>query len=391
MYSIITYMYDKLTKFSYFWKLNQKLMNQLAKYIVGIAIAIVITFLAWYFSNILIYILVSAVLSLIGKPLKSKLLRIKIRKFHIPNGLAAGITLIALLSVFLSIFFYVTPLIGQLLSNLSAINFVTLSDQISVPLSNFNTVLHDWFPALDSSFKIETIFVNQFQEIFNISFISELFNSIASIAIEFGIAVFVVTFITYFFLKEENMFNDMVLALFPDKYVTNVSCALSSINRLLARYFIGISIEAIAITIINSVILYLLAGVDFSLAIALSFLAGILNVIPYIGPITGGVFGTIMSLVNHGIDKPDAGIFIFTVGGIFLFTHMIDIFIFQPYIYSNSVRAHPLEIFLVILIAGSIGGIIGMLVAIPAYTVIRVFAREFLSHFKLVQKLTDNF
>jgi len=384
-------MYDKLTKFSYFWKLNQKLMNQLAKYIVGIAIAIVITFLAWYFSNILIYILVSAVLSLIGKPLKSKLLRIKIRKFHIPNGLAAGITLIALLSVFLSIFFYVTPLIGQLLSNLSAINFVTLSDQISVPLSNFNTVLHDWFPALDSSFKIETIFVNQFQEIFNISFISELFNSIASIAIEFGIAVFVVTFITYFFLKEENMFNDMVLALFPDKYVTNVSRALSSINRLLARYFIGISIEAIAITIINSVILYLLAGVDFSLAIALSFLAGILNVIPYIGPITGGVFGTIMSLVNHGIDKPDAGIFIFTVGGIFLFTHMIDIFIFQPYIYSNSVRAHPLEIFLVILIAGSIGGIIGMLVAIPAYTVIRVFAREFLSHFKLVQKLTDNF
>ncbi len=82
---------------------------------------------------------------------------------------------------------------------------------------------------------------------------------------------------------------------------------------------------------------------------------------------------------------------IFTVAGIFFVTHMIDIFVFQPYIYSNSVKAHPLEIFLVILIAGSIGGIIGMLVAIPAYTVIRVFAREFLSHFKLVQKLTDNF
>ncbi len=366
-------------------------MNQLARYIVGIAIAIVIAFLAWYFSNILIYILVSAILSLIGKPLKSKLLRLKFRRFHIPNGLAAGITLIALLSVFLSIFLYVTPLIGQLLSNLSSINFVSLSDQISVPLSNFNKLLYNWFPALDTSFKIETVFVNQFQEILNISFISELFNSIASIAIEFGIAFFVITFITYFFLKEENMFNNMVLALFPDKYVTNVTRALSSINKLLARYFIGISIEAIAITIINSIALYLIAGVDFSLAIALSFLAGILNVIPYIGPIAGGVFGTIMSLVNHGIDKPEAGIFILTVGGIFLFTHMIDIFVFQPYIYSNSVRAHPLEIFLVILIAGSIGGIIGMLVAIPAYTVIRVFAREFLSHFKLVQKLTDNF
>ncbi|MEN6619624.1 MAG: AI-2E family transporter [Rikenellaceae bacterium] len=366
-------------------------MNKLAKYIVGITITLVIAFLAWYFSNILIYILISAVLSLIGKPLKSKLLSFRFRKFSIPNGLAAGITLVLLLSIFFSIFIFVTPLIGKLLSNLSTINFVSLGDQISIPLTNFNKMLHEWFPALDPSFKIEEIFINQFEELLNISFISELFNSIASVIIEFGIALFVIIFITYFFLKEENMFNDMVLALFPDKYVMNVSRALSSINRLLARYFIGISIEAIAITIINSFGLYIIAGVDISLAIALSFLAGIINVIPYIGPITGGVFGAVISLVNHGIDQPEAGIFILTVGGIFLATHMIDIFVFQPYIYSNSVKAHPLEIFLVILIAGSIGGIIGMLVAIPAYTVIRVFAREFLSHFKLVQKLTDNF
>ena len=64
-------------------------------------------------------------------------------------------------------------------------------------------------------------------------------------------------------------------------------------------------------------------------------------------------------------------------------------FIFQPFIYSNSVKAHPLEIFIVILIAGNIWGIWGMLIAIPAYTVIRVFAKEFLSNFKVVQKLTD--
>lgn len=366
-------------------------MNQLAKYIVGIAIALVIAFLAWFFSNILIYIIVSAVLSLIGKPLKNKLLSIKLGKYSIPNGLAAAISLIFLLTIFFCIFFFVTPLIGQLLSKLSTINFVSLGEQISSPLTNYNLLLHKWFPALDPSFKIENVFINQFQEILNVSFISAFFNSIASIIIDFGVAVFVIIFITYFFLKEENMFNNMVLALFPDKYVENVTRALSSINRLLARYFIGISIEAIAITIINSLSLYFIAGVDLSLAIVISFFSGILNVIPYIGPITGGVFGTIMSLVDYGIERPEAGMFIFTVGGIFLATHIIDIFVFQPYIYSNSVKAHPLEIFLVILIAGSIGGIIGMLVAIPAYTVIRVFAREFLSNLKLVQKLTDNF
>jgi predicted PurR-regulated permease PerM len=96
-----------------------------------------------------------------------------------------------------------------------------------------------------------------------------------------------------------------------------------------------------------------------------------------------------MSLAQLGLHDPNLGMLILTLGLIFFITHMIDIFLFQPFIYSNSVQAHPLEIFIVILMAGSIGGVIGMLVAIPAYTVIRVFAREFFSHFKLVQKLTD--
>ena len=83
------------------------------------------------------------------------------------------------------------------------------------------------------------------------------------------------------------------------------------------------------------------------------------------------------------------GAIIIKFAAIFIVTHLIDVFIFQPYIYSNSVKAHPLEIFIVILMAGHIGGIVGMLVAIPAYTVVRVFAKEFFSNFKVVKKLTD--
>ncbi|HNV51901.1 MAG TPA: AI-2E family transporter, partial [Tenuifilaceae bacterium] len=55
----------------------------------------------------------------------------------------------------------------------------------------------------------------------------------------------------------------------------------------------------------------------------------------------------------------------------------------------NSVKAHPLEIFIVLLIAGSVAGILGMLLAIPCYTVIRVFAKEFFNNFRVVQKLTE--
>ena len=61
----------------------------------------------------------------------------------------------------------------------------------------------------------------------------------------------------------------------------------------------------------------------------------------------------------------------------------------QPTLYSERVKAQPLEIFLVILIAGSLAGVIGMLLAIPLYTVLRVFAKEFFSQISLVRKLTE--
>ncbi|MBA3971471.1 MAG: AI-2E family transporter [Bacteroidetes bacterium] len=72
----------------------------------------------------------------------------------------------------------------------------------------------------------------------------------------------------------------------------------------------------------------------------------------------------------------------------FLAIQLIDAIIFQPLVISNIVKAHPLEIFLVILIAGTLAGIGGMIVAVPVYTILRIIAKEFLNNFKIVQKLT---
>jgi predicted PurR-regulated permease PerM len=71
-------------------------------------------------------------------------------------------------------------------------------------------------------------------------------------------------------------------------------------------------------------------------------------------------------------------------------THLIDNIVFQPVIFSNSVKAHPLEIFVVVLASGFAAGIPGMIFGIPAYTVMRVFAREFFNNFKAIQKLTSS-
>lgn len=365
-------------------------MNKLAKYIIATAVGLLIAFIAWYFSNILIYIIISALLSLVGKPLMDRLSSIRIKGIAFPKTIAALVTISVIILVIFGVISFIVPLIGTLASNINGLELVNVGDQISKPLEGLNFRIHVWFPALDPNFKIENALLLQIQNLINSSFITQFFTSITTFLINFAIGIFVVIFITFFFLKEQNMFNNMVKALFPDKFEENVDRALNSISNLLVRYFIGISVETVAITILNGFGLYLFAGVDFSLAFILAFLSGVLNVIPYIGPITGGLFGVLMSMVAYGFDTPGLENLIIITASVFITTHIIDVFVFQPFIYSNSVKAHPLEIFLVILVAGSIAGIVGMLIAIPTYTVIRVFAREFFSHLKLVQKLTVN-
>jgi len=74
----------------------------------------------------------------------------------------------------------------------------------------------------------------------------------------------------------------------------------------------------------------------------------------------------------------------------FAIIQLIDAFVSQPLIYSKSVKSHPLEIFLAILIGGTLFGVIGMVVAVPSYTALRVILKEFLSDNKIVKSLTKN-
>lgn len=134
----------------------------------------------------------------------------------------------------------------------------------------------------------------------------------------------------------------------------------------------------------------LLIGFSFPNAILIGLISGILNVVPYIGPLIGIIFGVSVGIVLN-IDMPfytDLLPLLIYMIIVMLFTQLIDNVVFQPFIYGNSVHAHPLEIFLVILMAGNIAGVPGMILAIPACTVLRVILREFFNKYKLVKKIT---
>ncbi|MAC17520.1 MAG: AI-2E family transporter [Flavobacteriales bacterium] len=206
-----------------------------------------------------------------------------------------------------------------------------------------------------------------------------------SLAGNLVVALFSISFMTFFFLKDRQLFPSILRALTPDRHVERVERIVENSTRLLTRYFIGLAAQvAIITTIVTGGLLVL--GVPN--AFLIGFLAGLLNLIPYVGPLLGAGLGLAIILTTH-LQAPELGNLMGKAGLVFLAGQLVDNFFTQPVIFAGSVKAHPLEIFLLISIAGSLAGITGMMLAIPSYSLIRVVAKEFLSGFKVIQALTD--
>lgn len=363
-------------------------MNKLVKYLIGIVATLGIVFIAWYFSSIVIYIIISAVIALMGKPLMETLLKLKIKKYQIPRSLAASITLLTFLGVFAALFFIIAPLLGTFFMKIASLDVAEIGVKISEPFESLNRSIINIFPSIGTEFKIESVIFEELKQIFTTSSIASIFASVATLLVNTILGVLVILFISFFFLKEQNMFDNLVIALFPEKYEENAKRALKSINYLLVRYFLGVSLQIISITTLNTIGLHFIVGIEFSNSLVLAFMTGVLNIIPYIGPWIGAAISILITITTQVPIGGEIGSLIIMMAIVFLTTQTVDNFVFQPFIFSSSVKAHPLEIFIVILIAANLAGVLGMLIAIPTYTVIRVFAKEFFSHFRIVQKLT---
>jgi predicted PurR-regulated permease PerM len=245
----------------------------------------------------------------------------------------------------------------------------------------------------NSEFSFNAMLFDKIKSIFDSSGILRYFGSITDFIVSMTIAIFAISFITFFFMKEENLFIEGVVILFPAQYESGIRHAWNNATKLLMRYFIGVFFDMICVMTVLTIGLKFIVGLNFSTAVLLGFIAGILNVIPYVGPLISATISIVVVIANAGIEifsptEEYSGIFLKTIG-VFIAMKILDDTVFQPYIFANSIKAHPLEIFLLILIAGSFAGIVGMLIAIPTYTIFRVFAKEFLNRFRVVQKLTE--
>lgn len=372
---------------------TERYTDKLAKYVILAAGIGIIGALCWYFSSILIYILLAVVVSLIGQPIMSLLRKVKIKGHRAPDWILAMITLLTLIILFFTVITLIVPIVSGIIKGISLDSIETAARHISGPLAEMNLNLKEAFPRLGSDFRIEVAAFQELQKLFDPIAVSSVIGSAANMITNLGIGLFSVSFISFFFIKDEGQFTAIIKAIVPDKHESEAEKAISDISYLLSRYFIGVMIEVAGVALINFLGLLLIARLGFNAAIGIAFMTGILNIVPYVGPLMGGVLGTALSLIIKYSSAVPIGLdvnfltFTLILVAIFSFTQLIDNILYQPVIYSTSIKAKPLEIFIVLLIAGHLAGPVGMIVAIPSYTVVRVVAFRFFRRYKAIRRL----
>ena len=371
---------------------EERKIDRLAGLLYRLCIIAIAGFFCWYFRSVLIYVVIAFVVSLIGHPLKRLLGKIKIKGKSMPNGLLSVLTIVLIIVLLLLFVTQLIPIVTMIIRDAQIMNVA------DIPYNNMLDQVNEWIvglvPSVGTDFNLVSMLLEKIKEVLNFSNISTVVGSVASVATTVGVAAFAVVFIAFCFIQDEKLFSKIICSFVPDKIEASVNSTIRDITHLLSRYFVGLIIEVCGVIVLDFLGLWIVAQIGASYALGIAFIAGILNVIPYVGPLLGYVIGVSLCMVlkygmGAGLAVPMLA-FALIVLAVMLFTQLIDNFVYQPLIYSTSIKARPLEIFLVLLMAGRIGGTAGLLVGIPAYTVVRVIAARFYADRKLVKRLMPN-
>jgi len=344
-----------------------------------------------YFGSVIGYIVLSMIVALIAKPLVKWLRKIFFFGRNVPDSILSIFSILFILMILVALAAGLVPVFTKVVRNLAFHSNHSSIEGLSIYLSRLNMSLRDIF-KLAPDFKLEIEAMEKLSSIMDITVFGNVIGTVAYTIGEIAIGIFSVVFISFFLIKDETMVPRLINAITPERHIEHINSTISDVEHLLSRYFVGLIIEMFCVGMIDFLGLWFVARLDFDMALGIGFMAGILNIIPYLGPLIGGVIGSVMAIALKfsGLGAaPNVSfwMFVIMVAAVFCIAQLVDNMLLQPIIYSTSVQAHPLEIFIVLLLAGSVAGILGMILAIPAYTVVRVVCINFFPDLKFVKFL----
>jgi predicted PurR-regulated permease PerM len=329
--------------------------------------------------------LLAVILSLLAQPFVRLYSRIKFKAVHLSDGLIALLSLMSIVFVFFSFFYVFVPLIIEQSKFISTLNF---NDVFIGALNQFPKVK----AMLASAGAIDEVSKKvyaQFASFLNMANAGFLLNQFLSASVSILGGILAVCFITFFLLKDNKLATRSILLITPVAYEGEMQDILRTTKTLLSKYFVALFIDLLMVTVLVGTALTFL-GIQNAFFIGI--FAGLMNIIPYVGPIISFVFACFLGITGciQANELYLIGNVIEKIFYVLLCVNLFDGIIVQPYLFSNSVKAHPLEIFIVILMAASLAGVTGMIVAIPTYTLLRIVAKEFLTNYKFFKKITEN-
>ena len=333
-----------------------------------------IAFVGWFFINIAIYVVVSLILTTVLLPLTERLTHVNIMGRSTPRSVSAMISLLCLgMAIYFAASAFLPMLKEQitgLIDNEVRLNtfFLKVINALESFLAKYNIINEKGYLIAELS-KIGHKLWDEVK-------IEEVFGVVFSLTGSVLVGTLAVVFMTFMFLFEKGRMRRALLNRVSNKYFEFVVTAVHKVRLLLVNYLVGLLIQMFFIFCLSTLGLSLV-GVKYAMTIG--FLTAVFNLIPYFGPMFGAIFGVIVGITTG--DQEFGSLFAYIVYitkilGVFAIVQMIDNITLQPLIYSKSVKAHPLEIFVVIFAGANLGGVIGMIFAIPFYTVLKVTTGE---------------
>ena len=343
---------------------------------------IILLWVLFQVQSLIVYCILAAVIALLGRPIVYFLRR----KLKFPNILAVVMTLIGFLGIIIGIVALFVPVISDQSENFALFNMETMQEKVNDLFTKISGKLGASKEVVQDIIEEADIEDNVMENL-DVGFIPKLFTALLDLMGTLGIGLFSVLFISFFFLKDSQLIQKFILKLVPLTHQKKTIRSITQTKNLLSRYFLGILIQMTIIFVFYATGL-LIAGIENAIIIA--FICALFNVIPYVGPLIGGSI-MILLAVTSNLDMDFQTVVLPKTGYVlaaFLIGQLVDNFFSQPFIFSNSMKSHPLEIFIVIVAAGLLFGVVGMIVAVPLYTVIKVVLKEFAADNRIVQAMT---
>ncbi|WP_404353419.1 AI-2E family transporter [Exiguobacterium aurantiacum] len=294
--------------------------------------------------------------------------------------LAVGITLGGLVLVFTLVFSILGPVLAEQVTSL-----VNAMPSIAKELQQQAFAVRD--TLMQNEFLSRFIAENDdmFTDFTNnvTSYLGDVFGNIASsvgrlvgFITSAVITIVVIPFMLLYMLLDGKRLPDSIVKFLPSSYETETRKILHDMHTTVQNYVHAQLIVAFFVGITSLIGLWII-GIDYAILLALFMM--VTNIIPYVGPFLGAAPAVVVAFIQDPIK-------VLWVIVVIIIVQQIESNVISPLIQGKSLKVHPLTIIIVLLVAGNLAGIIGMLIAVPFYAVAKVVVQNIVRIYKLRER-----